>query len=123
MCPIIKFVGWLARGRHIRLVCKIPLLARALGRKARPSARATIGYLVYKYSTNDIYRLDCYSNLGFSVSCHIRIIYLRNSLFADQIIHCPIERAVLFSISSRPLGRTSDSIMHAHTSILPDASS
>ena len=26
----------------------------------------------------------------------IRIIYLRNSLFADQIIHCPIERAVLF---------------------------
>ena len=31
-------------------VCKIPLLARALGLKAaaRPSARATIGYLVYK---------------------------------------------------------------------------
>ena len=30
------------------LVCKIPLLARALGLKAaRPSARATIGYLVY----------------------------------------------------------------------------
>ena len=30
-------------------VCKIPLLARALGLKAatRPSARATIGYLVY----------------------------------------------------------------------------
>ena len=29
------------------IVCKIPLLARALGLKARPSARATIGYLVY----------------------------------------------------------------------------
>ena len=30
------------------LVCKIPLLARALGLKAAmPSARATIGYLVY----------------------------------------------------------------------------
>ena len=29
-------------------VCKIPLLARALGLKARPSARATIGYRVYK---------------------------------------------------------------------------
>ena len=42
------------------LVCKIPLLARALGLKAehaatRPSARATIGYLVYKvFSTNNI---------------------------------------------------------------------
>ena len=31
-----------------RLVCKIPLLARALGLKARASARATIGYIVYK---------------------------------------------------------------------------
>ena len=61
----------LARGRHIRpsisdhnfkarssilLVCKIPLLARALGLKAehtaaRPSARATIGYLVHKHIT------------------------------------------------------------------------
>ena len=30
-----------------RVVCKIPLLARALGLAARPSARATIGYLVY----------------------------------------------------------------------------
>ena len=30
------------------VVCKIPLLARALGLKAaRPSTRATIGYLVY----------------------------------------------------------------------------
>ena len=28
-------------------VCKIPLLARALGLKARPSARATLGYLIY----------------------------------------------------------------------------
>ena len=28
---------------RVRVVCKIPLLARA-----RPSARATIGYLVYK---------------------------------------------------------------------------
>ena len=34
------------------IVCKIPLIARALGLKAeaaRPSARATIGYLVYKF--------------------------------------------------------------------------
>ena len=32
-----------------KLVCKIPLLARAPGlAAARPSARATIGYLVYK---------------------------------------------------------------------------
>ena len=30
------------------LVCKKPLLARALGLKAMPSARATIGYLVYE---------------------------------------------------------------------------
>ena len=29
------------------IVCKIPLLARA--RAARPSARATIGYLVYNF--------------------------------------------------------------------------
>ena len=35
------------------LVCKIPLLARALGLKAapRPSACATIGYLVYNRAT------------------------------------------------------------------------
>ena len=34
----------------IWVVCKIPLLARALGLKAaRPSTRATIGYLVYNY--------------------------------------------------------------------------
>ena len=37
---------------QVVIVCKIPLLARALGPKAyaaaRPSARATIGYLVYK---------------------------------------------------------------------------
>ena len=36
---------------RFQFVCKIPLLARALGLKAaaaRPSARATIGYLVYK---------------------------------------------------------------------------
>ena len=34
---------------RVRAVCKIPLLARALGlAAARPSARATIGYLVYK---------------------------------------------------------------------------
>ena len=33
----------------VLIICKIPLLARALGLKAvtRPSARATIGYLVY----------------------------------------------------------------------------
>ena len=31
----------------LMVACKIPLLARALGLKARPSARATIGYLVY----------------------------------------------------------------------------
>ena len=33
------------------IACKIPLLARAFGMRAeaaRPSARATIGYLVYK---------------------------------------------------------------------------
>ena len=37
---------------HYRFVCKIPLLARALGliKAARPSARATIGYLVYNLS-------------------------------------------------------------------------
>ena len=33
------------------LVCKIPLLARALGLKARPSARATIGYLASNLSS------------------------------------------------------------------------
>ena len=43
-CPIDGF----------RVVCKIPLLARALGLKAaaRPSARATIGYLVYNTGDN-----------------------------------------------------------------------
>ena len=43
----IKLTFWQA------FVCKIPLLVRALGLKAeaaRPSARATIGYLVYKAS-------------------------------------------------------------------------
>ena len=36
----------------IIIVCKIPLLARALGLSAaRPSARATIGYIVYYYNT------------------------------------------------------------------------
>ena len=47
--PIVIFKGH--PERHDTLVCKIPLLARALGLKAecaRPSARATIGYLVYK---------------------------------------------------------------------------
>ena len=33
------------------LICKIPLLARAPGLTARPSARATIGYLVYNLSS------------------------------------------------------------------------
>ena len=35
---------------RVKAVCKIPFLTRALGQKAaaRPSARATIGYLVYK---------------------------------------------------------------------------
>ena len=34
--------------KRVVIVCKIPLLERALGLKARSSARATIGYLVYK---------------------------------------------------------------------------
>ena len=34
---------------YIYIVCKIPLLARAFGARTRPSARATIGYLVYKH--------------------------------------------------------------------------
>ena len=35
---------------RVRVVCNIPFLTRALGQKAaaRPIARATIGYLVYK---------------------------------------------------------------------------
>ena len=45
----ICIVDTYARARCL-FVCKIPLLARALGLKARPSARATIGYLVYKLS-------------------------------------------------------------------------
>ena len=42
---------WQLQIRNARgsVVCKIPLLARVLGLKARPSARATIGYLVYKW--------------------------------------------------------------------------
>ena len=41
------------RSSAIALVCKIPLLARAIGLKAaRPSARATIGYLVYNDRTS-----------------------------------------------------------------------
>ena len=31
----------------IKFVCKIPMLARTLGLKARPHARATIGFLMY----------------------------------------------------------------------------
>ena len=39
------------------VVCKIPLFARALGLKAaRPSARATIGYIVYKSIINAAYQ-------------------------------------------------------------------
>ena len=39
---------WVMVVVRVRVVYKIPLLARALGLKARPSARATIGNLVYK---------------------------------------------------------------------------
>ena len=41
----------------IRFVCKVPLLARAFGLKAaRPSARETIGYIVY--NDNVIFQLS-----------------------------------------------------------------
>ena len=46
----IKYIGL----AYIHIVCKKPLLARALGLKlaaARQSARATIGYLVNKLHT------------------------------------------------------------------------
>ena len=42
-------VNMLSIQECLQLVCKIPLLARALA-AARPSARATIGYLVYKFA-------------------------------------------------------------------------
>ena len=40
---------------RVRVVCKIPFLTRTLGKKAaaRPSARTTIGYLVYKVGVRD----------------------------------------------------------------------
>ena len=44
-----------ARSAAIGVVCKIPLLARAL---ARPSARATIGYLVYNHRRRCARRRD-----------------------------------------------------------------
>ena len=46
---------YILRTPALIVVCKIPLLARALGLKAaRPSARATIWYLVYNFD-----RLTC----------------------------------------------------------------
>ena len=46
LCLIHFASPFSGRSARLAFVCKIPLLARALG--TRPSARATIGYLVYK---------------------------------------------------------------------------
>ena len=47
------------------IVCKIPLLARALA-AARPSARATIGYIVYKPNNrNDQILINISFNCGY----------------------------------------------------------
>ena len=41
---------------RLKFVCKIPLLARRTRPRPRPSARATIGYLVYKIKIISVYR-------------------------------------------------------------------
>ena len=52
---------------RVRVVCKIPFLTRTLGEKAaaRPSARATIGYLVYKVGVRD--------KVGIRVTVGVRV--------------------------------------------------
>ena len=65
-----------------RLVCKIPLLARA-----RPNARATIGYLVYK-GTGDISRDSLKSH--FSIESHTH----QNSIETRYVWILPIFIAI-----------------------------
>ena len=76
------------------IVCKIPLLARALGLKAaRPSARATIGYLVY--NRNDFISGSLKSNhsLIFTTS-HVftvpidQLVYNRYSIVMVKLQAC-----------------------------------
>ena len=60
--------------------CKIPLLARALGlNAARPSARATIGYLVYKVILPTTY------TLANSYKEHVYFRFLRAKLYSNSI--------------------------------------
>ena len=62
------------------IVCKIPLLARALGLKAdaRPSARVTIGYLVYNKLRALVQMLSNFINLDEEV--HI--------MYSPNCAHC-----------------------------------
>ena len=103
------------------LVCKIPLLARALGlkAKARPSARATMGYLVYNLQlclsmchserqANVVRNPDPLFSTNYNIICKIiiysRVVY-KIPYRRARLAECAREQRYLAYKSSRCLNQ------------------